>query len=102
MDSRSNLRSVTKTQNKNNREDEFQFDRIPHRQSRSPRSKTIELNQEEKKAFSRSQESLQVEAEEKNSDEEGNEIVGRDTVLASNKFFKSYEDTSREGNGAGK
>jgi hypothetical protein len=46
LDSRQAQKLINKTQGKS-REGDLQFDKIPHRQSRSPRSKTIEVNDEE-------------------------------------------------------
>lgn len=46
LDSRQAQKLINKTQGKS-REGDLQFDKIPHRQSKSPRSKTIEVNEEE-------------------------------------------------------
>jgi hypothetical protein len=46
LDSRQAQKLINKTQGKS-REGDLQFDKIPHRQSKSPRSKTVEVNEED-------------------------------------------------------
>lgn len=84
LDSRQASKLINKTQGKS-REGDLQFDKIPHRHSKSPRSKTIEINEGEEEVLE-----LEIDEESKQDANESCESIHlpeepRETL------FKSYE-----------
>jgi len=94
LDSRQAQKLINKTQGKS-REGDLQFDKIPHhRQSKSPRSKTIEVNEE-------AEDILELDIDEDDFKEDGGnesqceeeDKKGEKQPLTRQTVFQSYEST---------